>query len=387
MLNEEVNRFSRRSFLNVGVAALSVAASDFSITSTQADSRLSNSYTPMNRPIRGVSLGAWFVLEKWIVPSMFEGSTAADEFTLCQELGPKAASKKMNQHWDNWITDKDFEWLSAHGINLVRLPIGYWAVKPDGPYVDASYALDRALKMAAKHKIAVLVDLHGAPGSQNGWDHSGHAGALNWPEPDNVAKTVEIIDLLAARCTQHPNVVGIELLNEPRWDVPLDILKNYYQRAYLKVRNHLSADRAAVVIHDSFRQDVWHSFMEPPQFENVILDTHLYQCFDASFTNMSLNQHLEYSLNELPSQLQKMSGKKPIVVGEWSLALPGSAWNGVEQDANRVGHRAYADLQMLSYSQIPSGWIFWTLKTENSKEWSLMDCVENGWMPQRYNLA
>ncbi len=41
--------------------------------------------------MRGVNLGSWLVLEKWMVPSLFEGLEATDETTWCAELGDRAA--------------------------------------------------------------------------------------------------------------------------------------------------------------------------------------------------------------------------------------------------------------------------------------------------------
>ncbi len=47
--------------------------------------------------------------------------------------------------------------------------------------------------------MTVLIDLHGAPGSQNGNDHSGREGAIDWPDPANVALTVTILEDIAVK--------------------------------------------------------------------------------------------------------------------------------------------------------------------------------------------
>lgn len=36
--------------------------------------------------IRGVNLGNWLVLEKWMHPALFEGTSAEDEDELCRQL-------------------------------------------------------------------------------------------------------------------------------------------------------------------------------------------------------------------------------------------------------------------------------------------------------------
>ncbi len=56
-------------------------------------------------------------------------------------------------------------------LNHVRLPIGYWAfdVGPGEPYISGQLPyLQKAVGWARNHGLKVIVDLHGAPGSQNG---------------------------------------------------------------------------------------------------------------------------------------------------------------------------------------------------------------------------
>jgi aryl-phospho-beta-D-glucosidase BglC (GH1 family) len=71
--------------------------------------------------------------------------------------------------------------------------------------------------MAAEVGIGVLVDLHGAVGSQNGQPHSGISdGATNlFTSPSNVNKTLDVLEYLVQQLVYVTNVVGIEVLNEP----------------------------------------------------------------------------------------------------------------------------------------------------------------------------
>lgn len=69
--------------------------------------------------------------------------------------------------------------MSAAGLNAVRIPLGYWAVDVNDyePYVGGQYPyLIRAVNWASEFGMRVLIDLHGAPGSQNGQDNSGLIG-------------------------------------------------------------------------------------------------------------------------------------------------------------------------------------------------------------------
>lgn len=64
------------------------------------------------------------------------------------------------------------------------VPIGYWAVgteddEPFLPKVSWGYFV-KAVTWARKYGLRVQLDFHALPGSQNGWNHSGKAGDVNW---------------------------------------------------------------------------------------------------------------------------------------------------------------------------------------------------------------
>src|SRR5882757_6862507 len=151
---------------------------------------------PAGEKLRGVNLGAWLVLEKWMVPDVYRNTEAPDEYTLCLELGDKAKAR-LNQHRETFITAEDFRWIKNCGLNAVRLPVGYWALEGMKPYVEYARFIDFALEQCRQNGLKLLLDLHGAPGSQNGWDHSGRSGAINWTDPQNVQETLRILESFA----------------------------------------------------------------------------------------------------------------------------------------------------------------------------------------------
>ena len=73
--------------------------------------------------------------------------------------------------------------------------------------------------------LKVMMDLHGAPGSQNGFDNSGRRGEVNWVEPThvNVDRTLDVLAQIAflmriwmdEGVMREETLYGIELLNEP----------------------------------------------------------------------------------------------------------------------------------------------------------------------------
>jgi aryl-phospho-beta-D-glucosidase BglC (GH1 family) len=129
-----------------------------------------------------ISYAPRFVQENWMAPSLFgcaDGNQAAEHDVAAGWLNTSNARQLLEKHWDTWIQESDFAYLASIGINTVRLPIGYWSLGPsyvqDTPFEDVAAVYTnswprvlRAIKYAEDQGIGVLVDLHGAPGSQNG---------------------------------------------------------------------------------------------------------------------------------------------------------------------------------------------------------------------------
>jgi glucan 1,3-beta-glucosidase len=372
--------FGRREFLKT--TALAGAAVLLNATSATVQAA-----TPFKPPekMRGVNLGGWLVLEKWITPSLYAGVAAEDEFTLCETLGKAKAAERLQKHREHWITVDDFRWLAARGLNSVRLPVGYGILEENPPFISGRESLEWAFRTAQANGLGVLLDLHGLPGSQNGWDHSGRQGALGWhTSPANLAHSLRVIEGLAEFCKSRENLLGVELVNEPHWDVPLDTLRPFYQEAYQRVRKHLPPERAAVVFHDGFRATQWGDFMRAPDYKNVILDTHLYQCFSDEDRRRNLQGQVELAVSQRRQELDGIRKSHRVIVGEWSCSLPAESTRGANAVVTEAALHAFGAAQLLSY-ETTEGWFFWTYRTESSQAWNFRHCVERGWLPDKYN--
>ena len=110
------------------------------------------------------------------------------------------------------------------------------------PYIQGQLPyLDDAVSWAEKYGLKLIIDLHGAPGSQNGFDNSGHK--VDFPawhtEPGAVDRTSAIIEILAMQFADNPNVVSvIAPLNEPAgfYDVMMPTVKEYWSDSYKNIR-------------------------------------------------------------------------------------------------------------------------------------------------------
>ncbi|KAK6456117.1 glucan 1,3-beta-glucosidase precursor [Scheffersomyces xylosifermentans] len=366
------------------------------------------SWDYQNDVIKGVNLGGWFVLEPYITPSLFEqwgdddSQVPVDEYHYTQALGKLVASQRLDTHWKTWYTEDDFKGIAAAGLNFVRIPIGYWAFEllDNDPYVQGQVAyLDQALEWANNLGLKVWIDLHGAPGSQNGFDNSGLRDSLEYQQDSNVQLTLKVLNEIFEKYGNgiySDFVIGIELLNEPLGpSSDLDKLKSFYTQAYSDLRNTGSV--TPVIIHDGFEaMGYWDNFftVDNGDYWNVVIDHHHYQVFSYGELVRDINDHISVACN------WGWDAKKEYhwnIAGEWSAALTDCAkWvNGVGRGARyagqydnsawigscdpyldlgtwpaeyRVNVRKYIEAQLDAFEQT-GGWVFWNWKTENAVEW------------------
>lgn len=325
---------------------------------------------------KGVNLGGWLVLERWMTPSLFDGLRAKDEFGFMEELGAGAAAR-LERHRDNFITEEDIEWIAAHGLNAVRLPTPHWAFADTAPFVKCDTYIDWLMGMAAKHGIKVLLDVHTAPGSQNGWPHSGREGEIAWhKDKGNIAATIEFIREVAARYAQHPAILGIELLNEPHPSIPQDILLDFYRQGIDTVRR--VAPDMTVVVSDAFRPDKWHKTFLADE-PDVWLDMHLYRAFDEADKKLPVHKHIRKVQTDWQKLIHKVQKRLPVAVGEWSLGLDKRAFRGLDDFGRDKGLQAYGSAQRAVFEQ-SQGWFFWSYKTEDMAGWSYRTAHARGWV-------
>lgn len=350
---------------------------------------LISSYRPFaDGPIRGVNLGGWLILEHWMRPSVFSGlpEDVNDEYKFCQHLDKSEAERRLLDHWDSWVTEQDIINYKNAGINHVRIPLGYWAfdIKPGEPWISGSWEYaKRAVGWCKKHDIKVMLTLHGAPGSQNGNDHSGQSGPINFFYDDEHLNRATAVVRQMTRWANTPEwnetVTIIELLNEPilwgdDYNYRLDRLKQYYRMAYDAVRQEGSS--AVVAVHDAFIDlNNWYYLRDDSHYWWVMLDTHLYQVFGDEFKNLTCEEHEKVACRYRDS-LKEANEKLWTVVGEFSLSTPIDCKN----------HRAQLARQQLGVWEMASGWFFWAHKNgQGWEDWSFEDSYRNGWIKPNDN--
>ncbi|KAJ7693182.1 glycoside hydrolase superfamily, partial [Mycena rosella] len=78
-------------------------------------------------------------------------------------------------------TEQDIATITGTGLNWVRVPIPFWAIRCGFTLTSSPpQHIVRLFGWAHKYGILVNLDLHTAPGSQNGECHSGKLGQINF---------------------------------------------------------------------------------------------------------------------------------------------------------------------------------------------------------------
>ncbi len=384
--------------------------------------------------VKGVNLGNWLVLEKWMSPALFEGTTAEDEYYLPRQLSREVYEARIQIHRSEYITERDFVTIKAMGMEAVRIPVPYFVFGDREPFMGCVKELDKAFCWAEKYGLKILIDLHTAPMGQNGFDNGGICGVCKWSKyPDEVEFVLSVLERLAKRYGKREGLWGIEVLNEPitekAWklmDVPnrypavdkemaegsgpntLEFLREFYQKAYDRIRKYMPEEKY-VVIHDGFELLAWKDFMREEKYVNVVLDTHQYLMMaEAAGCEQTLEAYLSYIQEYYEKEIEEMENYFPVICGEWclfnSLACGcdtkggQSVLNGVEGNAvetlsakeKKKIYRAIADAQIKAWNK-GSGYFYWSYKlltdTVNDEGWIGWDswdfgrCVDFGWFP------
>ena len=315
----------------------------------------------------------------------------------------------MTVHRDSWITDRDFVYLAANGIELVRIPVPYFTFGDVQPYIGCIDYLDRAFAWAQRHGLKILIDLHTVPGSQNGFDNGGICGVCTFhKKPENVEFALSVLERLAGRYRDHPSMWGIQVLNEPIsqeiWDVadipnrypavdpeeaagsepvPTEFLKQFYRDAYQRIR--AAAPDVTVVFHYGFRIEDWRGFFTAPDFENVVLDTHLYlMMFTWSGGDRELDEYVALVADRFVGSVRQAARDVPVMIGEWCLDTASKKSLELTDDERDSYFRTIADAQLRAWEPAVA-WTYWSYKLQTDDPlhdpWDMGRVIELGWLP------
>ena len=332
--------------------------------------------------LRGINAGQILLQEGWMSPFALEplknpdGSYVKDdddniqypEFTEMElrqglQSNPNLAGydveELLSYYYSCFFTEEDFRIIKEDlGLNVIRLPFFYLNILHEDlsrkEEEKAFSYLDWFVEQAGKHGLYVILDLHGAPGSQSGYEHAGSTKgeAGLWGSEENVAATVDLWDYVSEHyLNTRPDlgkwIASYDLLNEPTYTYKGITTKQcwaVFDRIYDAIRNN--GDRHVITFCCCWD---FAALPDPADYEweNVQYQYHWY-----NWRNDLLPYDLFYAYQDLSNIGRDYD--VPVLIGEFTAFEDRDAWN-----------------KMLSlYDSRGYNWTIWNYKTTVTGWWT-----------------
>ncbi len=276
-------------------------------------------------------------------------------------------NKLMRSYWDCFFTEEDFRIIKEDlGLNCIRLPFYYLNILNEDLSVKAEEEafgyLDWFISCAAQQELYVILDLHGAPGSQNGYEHSGSEKreANLWTSQENINATVTLWDYVSLHYSQAKPELGkwiasYDILNEPTivykgetnkecWDV--------FDKIYDAIREN--GDQHVITMAGCWN---FATLPDPADYnwENVQYEYHWYNWWSGT---------IPYDLFYMYQDVFNIGRDYdvPVLIGEFTLFEDKEMW---EKQLSMFDERNYS-WTIWNYKTTVTGW--WT------SSWGVYTC-------------
>jgi len=323
----------------------------------------------------GVNLGGWLMLERWMYEDWMVkvgGPNAWDELRMSQRLGDRMVDV-LNAHMDSWITEPDLDRIKSLGMNMLRVPIGYWpflSTRVTGePYRNATQLdhLSNLMHWAWKRGLYILLDLHGMPGSQNNDQSSGRNDTrrtadnfVDFYSDQNQEYSRQVVTSAIQWLEQQPAksvVAGFTSVNEPRvYNNPryMQKLRQFYDFSIEK----LSALNIPLVAHHAFVDkpyQEWSNYARSKGPSRFVLDDHPYPAWFQNPPPSNIHSIVQ-SVCQYGRDMQHFP--TPVLMGEYS---PVSILN----DSSATTELLKTELKVFGWS---AGSLFFTYRINASTQ-------------------
>jgi hypothetical protein len=190
----------------------------------------------------------------------------------------------------------------------------------------------------------------------------------------NLRSTSLALRFLASYLAPMPQIVGLQLLNEPaKGD---DRLLPWYESTLNDLRS-ITGPYFPLYIHDAWWMPPYAQLTGGrPDF--VALDFHLYRCFEPFDKVVTGEEHGHKLRNEFQPKFFRQCevARGSVVVAEFSGGLVD--WDkGMSEGERDRNKREFVRAQLEVYERHTAGWWFWTLKNGNgwNAGWSARDAT------------
>lgn len=291
--------------------------------------------------LRGVNLGGWFIMEKWMCP--LDSGSLPDTYSVIQELdnrfGIAEEQSLVRDYQQSWITSTDLDNIKNAGFNLVRVPVWWGQFYPIHNVSNAAWRsdafteLDWLVNAAAARGIYVIIDMHGVVGGQSTSDDTGQANQNQyWTNGNDQGNTAYMWWQIANHYKGNPTIAGYDLINEPTGAPNTQAVWTAYNNLYNSVR---SADPDHIIFMEgAFGSWNWSMLPDPSQYgwTNVVYEMHEYQY------NGTAQQVEAGSDNQVSDFNNHSSWNVPGYIGEFNdFGTGSSVWQYSLDDYNNAG--------------------------------------------------
>ena len=231
--------------------------------------------------LRGFGLGGWLVPEGYMLINRawiegFESPTQIEN-----QVVDLIGEEKSNEFWDeyrkNFVSRADIDQIAEWGFNHIRLPFHYKQFHTEDGSTPIGYEIvDTLLSWCEPYNMYVILDMHCAPGAQNGGPISDSDGiARLWLEEDKKELTVQIWREIADYYSDNTLIGGYDLINEPV--LPGGVSLTEFKQLYIDITQ---AIREVDQNHIVFVEGNWYgtdfSGLTPPWDNNMSYSFHKY---------------------------------------------------------------------------------------------------------------
>ena len=231
--------------------------------------------------LRGFGLGGWLVPEGYMLINRawiegFESPTQIENHIL-DLIGEEKSREFWEDYRKNFVSRADIDQIAEWGFNHIRLPFHYKQFHTEDGSTPIGYEIvDSLLSWCEPYNMYVILDMHCAPGAQNGGPISDSDGiARLWLEEDKKELTVEIWREIAEYYSDNTLIGGYDLINEPV--LPQGVTLSEFKQLYIDITQ---AIREVDQNHIVFIEGNWYgtdfSGLTPPWDDNMSYSFHKY---------------------------------------------------------------------------------------------------------------
>ncbi|NQV50169.1 MAG: cellulase family glycosylhydrolase [Candidatus Marinimicrobia bacterium] len=283
---------------------------------------------------KGMGLGGWLVPEGYMLHTPGMGSPTSIRAQIVDVVGESVADEFYAAYHANYVTRADIAELAEWGFDHVRMPFHYNMFSPyRGVWNEWGFEVtDSLVAWCSAVGMHVVLDMHCAPGGQNGGPISDSDGTARlWLADTNKTHTMMIWEAIATRYADEPWIGGYDLLNEPV--LPDGVTSQAFKNLYLDIATVI---RAVDNNHILFIEGNWYATdftgLTPP--------------FDD---NMAYSFHKYWSTNNLGSIASYLSMRNNFNVPLWM--------SETGENSNPWFHEA---VELFEATNV--GWCWWTTK-------------------------